>query len=252
MNHLSEEELIEHYYGESGRKAGIDAHLRACGTCSRAYEALSRDLAGIPQVAPPARDAAYGDQVWQSLRNSLPVYSAPASKWRRLTPLRILAFATACALILAAAFIAGRQWERRREPTLAGNTPQARERVVLFVLGDHLERSERLLVELKNADDSGTIAAPLRSEAQDLLTANRLYRASATQAGDPVLAAALDHLERALVEVANGPDDLSNADLARIQKEMNTDGLLFEVRVLRSRVQAQQQGGTTRSKGVSI
>jgi len=83
-------------------------------------------------------------------------------------------------------------------------------------------------------------------------TANRLYRASATQAGDPVLAAALDHLERALVEVANGPEDLSNADLARIQKEMNTDGLLFEVRVLRSRVQAQQQGGTARSKGVSI
>jgi hypothetical protein len=59
-------------------------------------------------------------------------------------------------------------------------------------------------------------------------------------------------LERALVEVSNGLDDLSSSDLARIQKEMNTDGLLFEVRVLRSRVQAQQQGATARSKGVSI
>jgi hypothetical protein len=33
---------------------------------------------------------------------------------------------------------------------------------------------------------------------------------------------------------------------------MNTDGLLFEVRVLRSRIPDQQESTTVRTKGVSI
>jgi hypothetical protein len=52
--------------------------------------------------------------------------------------------------------------------------------------------------------------------------------------------AALDRLERLLVEVANQPNGLTEADLNRLRQEMNTDGLLFDVRVLRSRVMEQQ------------
>ncbi len=40
-----------------------------------------------------------------------------------------------------------------------------------------------------------------------------------------------------MIEVSNEPAGLSQARLDELQKEMNTDGLLFEVRVLRSRVQ---------------
>jgi hypothetical protein len=134
-----------------------------------------------------------------------------------------------------------------------GGGEQGRERVVLLVLGDHLDRSERLLVELKHADPS--TEAPLQAEARDLLSANRLYRESVKQAGDPVLAAALDHLGRVLTEVANEPARLSQARLDELQKEMNTDGLLFEVRVLRSRVQEDvepKSGASPVTKGVSI
>jgi hypothetical protein len=92
----------------------------------------------------------------------------------------------------------------------------------------------------------------VKAEARDLLSANRLYRESATRAGDPQLTAALDRLERLLVEIVNEPDGSSPAHLARLQKEMNTDGLLFEVRVLRSRMPDQQESGAVRTKGVSI
>jgi len=124
--------------------------------------------------------------------------------------------------------------------------------VVLLVLGDHLDRSERLLVELKHAEPS--TEAPLQAEARDLLSANRLYRESVKQ-DDPALASALDHLERVLIEVSNEPAGLSQAKLDELHKEMNTDGLLFEVRVLRSRVQedVNQKGSAAAArKGVSI
>ena len=93
---------------------------------------------------------------------------------------------------------------------------------------------------------------PVKAEAQDLLSANRLYRESAARAGDQQLSAALDRLERVLVEIVNEPEGSSPAQLARLQKEMNTDGLLFEVRVLRSRIPDQQKRSVVRTKGVSI
>ena len=250
MNHVTESELIELYYGEGTHRIQIEHHLRACGSCTRAFESLSHDLAEINPPSMPTRDTHYGEQVWQSLRHSLPIYEKAPTGSRNALPWKAFALALACALILITVFLAGRKWERRQiQPQVAEKTNAARERIVFVVLGDHLERSERLLVELKHAE--GT-TGPLRVEAQDLLTTNRLYRQSAIQAGDPALAEALDHLERALLEVANQPSDASGADFSRIQKEMNTDGLLFEVRVLRSRVQSQQQEPAVGSKGVSI
>jgi hypothetical protein len=167
------------------------------------------------------------------------------------------AAAAACVLVIAAAFFAGRQWEHRTTPppTVANNSTnnQGKERVVLVVLGDHLDRSERLLVELKHAEPS--TEGPIQVEARELLASNRLYRESVKQAGDPTLANALDHLERVLIEVSNEPAGLSQARLDELQKEMNTDGLLFEVRVLRSRVQedVDQKGSkSAATKGVSI
>jgi hypothetical protein len=160
-------------------------------------------------------------------------------------------------LVIAAAFFAGRQWEHRVTPTPtdANNTAndQGKQRVVLVVLGDHLDRSERLLVELRHAKPS--TEGPIQAEARELLASNRLYRESVKQAGDPTLANALDHLERVLIEVSNEPAGLSQARLDELQKEMNTDGLLFEVRVLRSRVQedVEQKGSKPAAKkGVSI
>jgi hypothetical protein len=256
MKHLNEAELIEHYYEESADMADRERHLKACPTCAKSYADLRRDLEAVKPLAPPARGADYGEQVWQSLRASLPVYEKPRSRtlsrfWQPL------AWATACAMLVAVAFYAGRQWQRKQTPAVAvAADPQARQRVVIVVLGDHLDRSERLLVTLNHAGaNDAWEATPLRSEARELLATNRLVRQSAIETGDLGAEASLDRLERLLVELANEPDGQSEVDLNRLRQEMNTDGLLFDIRVLRSRVNspaAEPQRASNTTKGASI
>ena len=257
MNHLTEEQLIEHYYEESPQPARIAHHLRECNGCAETYAELRSDLDAIEPIAAPARDAGHGEQVWRTIRNFVPIYQQKQQRPSlRFGNLRGLSFATACSLLIALAFFAGRQWENYQRPSqiqTAANNP-SRQPIVLVVLGEHLGRSERFLVALRHGE-SGESTVLVKAEAQDLLSANRLYRESAIKSGDPAFAAALDRLERVLIEVANEPDDASPARLAELQKELNTDGLLFEVRVLRSHVQdeqEEQQPAAVRTPGVLI
>ena len=256
MKHLNEAELIEHYYEESVSPTDCERHLKACAACANRYAELRRDLDQVKPLAPPVRGEDYGEQVWQSIRESLTVYERPKRTWKLTQLWQPLVWAAACALLIAAAFIAGRQWERKQAPAVAvAIDPQSRQRVVILVLGDHLDRSERLLVELNHASTNDASAMPLRSEARELLATNRLVRQSAMETGDLGVEASLDRLERLLVELANGPDGLSEPDLNRLRQEMNTDGLLFDIRVLRSRVHSRAidpQGASTVTKGASI
>jgi hypothetical protein len=122
---------------------------------------------------------------------------------------------------------------------------------VLVVLTDHLDRTERLLVALQHADSSDQEEnAVLQSEARDLLASNRLYRTTANRAGDAELAGALDRLEGVLAEVANDPH-LTADDLDRLRNEMNTEGILFEIRVLRAQG-ADERSGPKPAKGATI
>jgi hypothetical protein len=252
MKHLTEEELIDHYYSEDSDKAEVEAHLRTCTPCACAYEELGKLLANVRAPEAPARDSEYGARVWQSIQRSLEPY--PAKQKRKFFYFPQLAYAAACLLLLAGAFLAGRMWEHvHTRSTVAANPQQAKERVVLFVLDNHLDRSERLLVQLNHSGAEGETAdLPLQAEARQLLTDNRLYRQSVAQSKDPLLNAALDHLERVLLEVANSPDELSSADIARIEQEMNTQGLLFQIRVLRTRVSEQKQNAQAIQKGAVL
>jgi len=265
MNHLNEEELIEHYYS-----TGVDAaqeHLEQCAQCAEAFAALKSDLGEFVAIEPPARNAAYGDQVWHSITSLLPVHEPRKSNWLRLNLWPGLGYAAACALLAAIAFSAGRQWEHRQVQTAVKVTPlpaqhpqqpaaepvPPRERVVVVVLSDHLDRSERLLVELKHADaDSAETVSPLREEARSLLAANRICRQDAKKIDDPDLAEALGHLDHVLAELADRQGSLTAADLARLQNEMSADGLLFQVRVLRSRIPNRRTDKTARSEGGEI
>jgi hypothetical protein len=196
----------------------------------------------------------YIEQVWQSIDASLPVYEKPRSSWMRYH--RPLGWAAACLLLVAVTFVAGRRWERKQASSVAvAVDPQARQRVVIVFLGNHLDRSERLLVQLNHADGNDLSALPLRTEARELLASNRLVRQSEMQAGNLKVEASLDRLERLLMELSNEPDSLTEADLNRLRQEMNTDGLLFDIRVLRSRVNSpgpEQQSAPKATKGVPI
>ncbi len=212
MKHLSEEELIEMYYGEGGAPAV--AHLTACRECSAQLAELKRDLEGARMAAVPERGAEYGERVWEAMRPRLIPYEKKTLEWHRFfgkswVQWKVAVLAVGCAALIAAAFFGGRIWERHQKVTTTATnaSPQAKQRVVLVVLTDHLDRTERLLVALEHADSSDrTENAQLQSEARELLASNRLYRTTATNAGDPALAGALDRLEGVLAEVANDPN----------------------------------------------
>jgi hypothetical protein len=166
-----------------------------------------------------------------------------------------LGYAAACVLLIIGAFFADRIWEQRRPRVEAVKpiAPAAKQQVVLVVLSDHLDRSERLLVELKHADaNSAEVVSPLRDEARSLLAANRVCRQDASRIDDPALATALEHLDRLLAELANQPGGLNAATITRLQDEMKSDSLLFEVRVLRSRIPDRQPAGRIHSNGGTI
>jgi hypothetical protein len=244
MMHLTDEEMIAEYYGESDNPAAVERHLAACPQCAQCFAELKRDLADINHIEAPARDARYGERVWAAIAPMLPGYAKQergwALRWWTNPWTKGLSYAAACALLAACAFYAGSVWQQHQQQPIAQVTPkppQPKQPIVVVVLDDHLDRSERFLVQLKHADvESGQTAWPLSDEARTLLAANRVCRKNLAASSDPELTTALDHLDNLLAEAANEPGGLSAASIVKLQDEMNADGLLFEVRVLRTRI----------------
>ena len=251
MKHLNEEELIDLYYNEATTAAHV--HLRACRECSTQYSELQRDLDSVKAAQASPRGAEYGERVWQALIPQLTAYPKKTARWRSWVQWKSVALAASCAALLAIAFVGGRYWERHSNRTTAvvSPNPQATQRVLLVVLTDHLDRTERLLVALNHADSPDRAENDqLQSEARELLASNRLYRATANKAGDPAMAGTLDRVENVLAEVANDPN-LTAEDLERVRKDMNTEGILFDIRVLLART-PEQGSGPKPTKGASI
>ena len=251
MKHLNEEELIELYYNEATTAAHV--HLRACRECSTQYADLQRDLDGVKAAQAGPRGTEYGERVWQALKPQLIAYQKRPAGWRWGVQWKSVAVAVSCAVLLAIAFVGGRYWERRANSTTAvvDANPPATQRVLLVVLTDHLDRTERLLVALNHADSSDKAEnGQLQSEARELLASNRLYRTTASKAGNPAMAGALDRVENVLAEMANNPN-LTEKDLERIRRDMNTEGILFDIRVLLART-PDQGSGPKPAKGASI
>jgi hypothetical protein len=144
--------------------------------------------------------------------------------------------------LLIGAFLAGRYWQQRQSPPLAALPPQARERILLVAVGDHLDRSQMLLIELEHADGKGPVdIAPEKKRAEDLVASNRLYRIAAARAGDAGLETVLDELERTLLQIAHSPSELTLAELVRMQRRTEAQGILFKIRVIRSQVQDKEE-----------
>lgn len=236
MNHLSEEQIVLHYYGDAEETAEVERHLAACADCRAEFARVQSTLKQIEPLEVPEPAASFEEKTWLNLRDRLPenggflrrLFGAQ-QKW---------ALAGAMALLLAAAFLAGRFWPRPGQQIAQQPPSQVNpQRVVLVAVGDHLERSQMLLVEIMNADTKGPINfSSEQAEARDLLDSNHLYRVSSQQAGDPQVARLLDQLGRVLAEIANGPAEVSPEDLQQVRHTIQSEGLLFKVRVVGSEV----------------
>jgi hypothetical protein len=241
MSHLDHEELILHYYGESAAGTAVEQHLEACRECRAAYGALQRVFNMVDAAPVPERSPAYGAEVWERLR--VPRRGRLA-RWFRVG-VRPWAAGAAMAALAAAAFLAGRFSLPPPAPPSAAPPPgQVRERILLVAVGDYLERSRMVLVELANAEPNGALNISAEQErAAELVSENRLYRQAAARTGETAVAGVLDELERVLLEIARGPSRLSRAELESIRQRMEAAGILFKVRVIESSVREREEGG---------
>jgi len=244
MRELPDDELVLYYYGEGRRPEKIRRLLDESPAVRRRYDELCRVLAAVDEQPVPERGDGYGGEVWQRLHPRLG--ERPAPWWRRLAAVLApprLAAAGALAGMLALAFLAGRTWSPPSTPEAGPALSAAgRERILTTVVAEHLERSERLLLELANAPGGGVAGGldvgPERGDAAALLASNRLYRQTSELSGRTDVAAVLDELERLLLDVARGPEEITADDVETFRAR--TDALLFKVQVLGWRLNSQQ------------
>jgi hypothetical protein len=235
MSHLNEEQIVLHYYGDAEEPSEIERHLAACPECRAEFARVQSMLKQIEPTEVPEPPAYFEEKTWLALRDRLPEKRGP---FRRLfLGQQKWALAGAMVLLLAAAFLAGRFWPRPPQQ-IAQHSPQVNpQRIVLVAVGDHLERSQMLLLEIMHNEDTGNVNFSAEQQlARDLLDDNHLYRVSAQQAGDAQVSRVLDELGRVLAEVANGPAEISSTDLQQMRHSIQSDGLLFKVRVIESDV----------------
>lgn len=262
MQHLTEEQLIAHYYHE-GDAVAADEHLALCGECRAQAATLRSVLALIDQLPIPERSNAYGEEVWTRLRWKL------GSERRRSR--RVWGTISAVAAAIAIAFVGGILWhartEQRQQPqtivtqsspsaaaaaqTASNASAVSRDRLLLVVVSDHLDSSERMLLELSNADASHPLDVTSESRrAGELVASNRIYRQTATRRGEMRIASLLSDLEPVLLELSHAGSTLSPDAVAALQKRIDSKGLLFKVRVVSAQVSGQDGPAKAPQKGM--
>jgi hypothetical protein len=247
--HLTDDDLVLHYYGEMEPtdEARAESHLEACHDCRDNYARLQRVMAFVDSA--PAVDAPDGFErfAWARLE---PALHSERRGWltmpRSVFSPAYLAFAAGIVVLVGAAFIAGRMLPKAAPagaPQAANRAADVREKILLVDLGEHLDRSQMVLVELVSAEDDkgGVDISSERARAEQLLAANRLYRETAVTTGDAAMASLLDDLERVLVDVAASPTTVSQEELDSVRRRIESKELLFKVRVVSSQVRERQR-----------
>jgi hypothetical protein len=235
MNHLSEEELILHYYGEEGGPLEAGRHMEECAECRALYASLQSALDSVDGAPVPERGADYGALVWRRIEGRL---ESRPRRWLWSYPWRWAAAGVAFAGLLAAAFMAGRFLPGGPAPAADS---QVRERILLVAVGDYLERSQMVLIELSNANARGGLdISAEQARAQDLVSETRLYRQTAARTGDGAVAGLLEELERVLVDITHQPSHLSPEAVEKLRERLESEGIVFKMRVLGSKVRREE------------
>jgi hypothetical protein len=229
--HLTRDEQVLHYYGEmtDADEARTLAHLDGCAQCRGDIEQLQRVFALVDAEPLPDADSALESRIWQRIAPEVQPTTDSSSRTHRVGWFTSLAWGAAAAVLVLAAFVAGRFSQTPPSEVVATGTALS-DRVFEVELDDHLNRVESALVEFIDTNDPSASRAT-----EDLIAANRLYRATALSAGNTSVAEALDELERALIEIDAIPPDAADVDAVR--EWIDSRGLLFKLRVMREILQ---------------
>lgn len=243
MNHLTEEQLVAYRDGEPKGRDAIGAHLQDCPECREELARIEAVFAALDAMPVPDPGEDYERRVWQQLAPKLPERQP---RWWEgfFEPRRVMA-AGVVAVLLVAAFVLGRNFRPAGPSTGVADAGEIRERVLVMAVGNHLGRSEMVLMELTNAEPKkGEKLVDISAEqkrAEDLVEENRLYRQTALHEGDTAMASTLDELERALLDIANSPDEVTPAQFESLRKRIESKGILFKVRVVNQDLRERQK-----------
>lgn len=253
MNHLTQEDLVFYHYGEEVPDGTVQ-HLSGCQNCREELASLRRVLSLVNDDETPERGESYGEDVWNRLR-----WKLGRSSSRSVLDHKAWKLAAVAALLLVG-FLGGRFWDRALiapAPLSTTANPQLaqaearRDRVLLFVVGDHFDRSERMLLEVANSDrNSGVDVSSQQVIAEELIDQNRIFRQTASKSEQGEIAEVLGDLEPILLDIARGPSQLTASDLQEIQKRIESKGLVFKLRVIGSKVKERTQESLTKSADI--
>jgi hypothetical protein len=235
MKHLTEEELIGYHGGDAQGREGIAGHLVECGVCRDELARIDAVFKAMDAMAVPDPGEDYGERLWQRIAPRLG--EKKPGWWESfLVPQRLVALGGVAALLILA-FVAGRLTKHPATPVDQVDATKVRERVLVVAVGDHLGRTEMVLMELENAPaqkgQKPINISETQRRAEDLVEENRLYRQTALKEGDQAMASTLDELERVLLDIANSPEELTPAAFETIRKRIEEQGILFKVRVVK-------------------
>ncbi len=251
--HISDEDLLLDYYGEATpeQRAMMRAHLQSCAACQALDRELRAVLALVDKEPVPEAPPGFEREMWArvepriggaAFRRPAEVGLKPGTTWSFELPR--WAFAASVAALAVGSFALGRIWDTPSSSArvTAGDVRAVSERMLRSEVEEHLERSQRVLVELVNADDvAPVVLASDRERAADLVAAGRLYRRSAEEMGDAETRDLLEDVERVLVEVANGPDVESSKDLSDVRARISDRDLIFRLRVMTAGMRARER-----------
>lgn len=254
--HMSDEDLLLDYYGEATpeQHAEMRAHVETCAECQALDRELRAVLALVDSEPVPDAPPGFEREMWARLEPVVSGFSrtnevrlkADTTKadmtWSFEFPR--WALAASVAALAVGSFALGRVWDTPTTPprVSTADVHELSERMLRSEVEEHLERSQRVFVELVNADDSAPVLlASDRERAADLVAAGRLYRRSAEEMGDADTRDLLEDVERVLVEIANGPEVESSNDLSEVRARITDQDLIFRLRVMTAGMQARER-----------
>jgi len=241
MNHLSQEDFVLQYYGEPTVEPETAAHLASCEFCKERFQELQRVLNSLNHGAVPERGEDYGAKVWNRVAPHLGARPASAipPQWR------VWGAIAAMLIVGVGAFWIGRSTTTPHPTSKTADNRGVKERILLVALTDHFERSQMVLAEIENAETgkNGSMDVSFeRSQAEDLLDANRLYRLTAVANGNLEAASLLDDLERVLVDISHAPEHVSRNEMETLRQRIEDQGLTFKVKVFSTGLANQEKG----------
>ncbi|HEV8395964.1 MAG TPA: zf-HC2 domain-containing protein [Vicinamibacterales bacterium] len=255
--HLADEDIVLDYYGEldAADRDRVRTHLAWCADCQHVDRDVRATLRLVDVTPAPEPPASFEREMWARIEPHLRTASLGSSWTARLRALSTgtihwprLAWGGGIAAAMVLAFFVGRAG-RSEAPEVSAARPAAfhaaRERVLDAEVGDHFERSQRVLTDLVNIDPATPVVlASDQQRAADLVASGRVYRRTADALGERATSELLEDLERVLLDVANGSAEPTSREIESWRERIDQQDLVFRLRVVGAEMRRRQEPGS--------